>query len=130
MLAAVYRTDTGALHSVGELTEQDVAALPAEFAASEIGGPTDGQVWDAQARAFVPDPMGPKLTRVEFASRFTAEEYVAISESTDVNIRFFLERLRLAEEVQPGHALVKMALGYMTMIGLLTPERAAEIGAL
>jgi hypothetical protein len=97
--AAVYNATTGALHSLGELTAAEVAALPAPLVAAVLPGRPEGVIWDTATRAFVAEPARTRLTRMEFIERFTADEYEAIAASENKNVRFFMEKLRLAEEI-------------------------------
>ncbi len=66
----------------------------------------------------------------EFVDRFTAEEFAAAVDSADKLVRKLIFRLRVRQEpLSLGSDTVKMGLAYMASIGMLTKERAADIGA-
>ena len=106
-----------------ELTARGLTKVPLD---AEPGH----RVWDAATRSFVDPPPAPTvLTRLEFVWRFQPAEFMAIKNSLDPNIQFFLYQLESAQEVHPAHPTVQQGLAYLVSIGLLTAERAAQIGA-
>ena len=79
--------------------------------------------------ATVPASAGALLAPDEFVDRFTAEEFVAIAASADPLVRKLVFRLRTRQApLDLASATVQQGLGYMAAIGLLSAERAAEIG--
>lgn len=71
------------------------------------------------------------LTRLEFLRRFTVQERVAARglAATDPVVFDFLDLLSAALNVVPTDSDVQMGLGYLVSVGVLTAERAREIGA-
>ena len=76
-----------------------------------------------------PAAIGPPepITKLAFLRRFTAEERIAIRASVDPVIVDFMALLDLASEVRLDDPDTLVALGYLTCIGLLAPERADTI---
>ena len=79
-----------------------------------------------------PEPDA-KIPRDDFISRFTPQEWLAGQNRalTDANLSFALALLMGKPDgmVALTSPRVTQALGYMATIGILTPKRAAEIGA-
>ena len=71
------------------------------------------------------------LTRLEFLRRFTVQERVAARTlaATDPVVYDFLDLLSAALNVVPTDPDVQMGLGYLVSVGVLTADRAREIGA-
>jgi len=71
------------------------------------------------------------LTHLQFMTRFTMEERVAIraASKTDPLIDDFLELLKISDYIYPTHAMTQAGLAYMVSQNLLTAERAAEVGS-
>lgn len=70
------------------------------------------------------------LTPDQFVDRFTAAEFAAADDSQDANVRKLMFRLRVRRDpLDLASATVQQGLAYMAGLGLLTPERAAAIGA-
>lgn len=66
----------------------------------------------------------------EFVDLFTPAEFVAIEASADPIVRKLVFRLRTRQApLDLASATVQQGIGYMASIGLLTPQRAAVIGA-
>jgi hypothetical protein len=78
------------------------------------------------------DPRPPEaawVTEYQFKARLTADERIAIraAAQTDPYVEDFLDLLASADEVNLRDQLVINAVGYLTMQGLLTEERAGEV---
>jgi hypothetical protein len=94
------------------------AALSADEAEAALNAAT---VQSAGAATLKPD---------EFVDLFTPAEFVAVTDSADPIIRKLVFRLRTRQEpLDLASATVQQGLGYMAAIGLLTPQRATQIGA-
>jgi hypothetical protein len=79
--------------------------------------------------ATVPSAGASMLMPDEFVDLFTPAEFVAIEGSADAIIRKLVFRLRTRQErLDIAGTSVQGGLAYMAAIGLLTAERAAEIG--
>jgi hypothetical protein len=66
----------------------------------------------------------------EFVDLFTAAEFVAVEDSPDPRVRKLVFRLRTRQApLDMNSPTVQQGLAHMAAIGLLTPERAAAIGA-
>ena len=71
------------------------------------------------------------LTHLQFMTRFTMAERLAIraAAKADPVIDDFLELLSISDYVYPTHPMTQAGLQYMVSQGLLTEERASEVGA-
>jgi hypothetical protein len=70
------------------------------------------------------------LAADEFVARFTPAEFVAAHASADAVVQQMLFELATRRDpMSVASERVQRGLGYMAHIGLLTVERAAEIGA-
>jgi len=71
------------------------------------------------------------LTHLQFMTRFTMEERVAIraAAKTDPVIDDFLELLEISDYIYPAHEMTLAGLQYMVSQNLLTSERAVEVGS-
>lgn len=68
-----------------------------------------------------------EITRLEFMSRFTTEERIAIRESTDPLIFDAMELLKVAENISISDQRTVMLINYMVSVGLISSSRAKEI---
>ena len=69
------------------------------------------------------------ITRKAFLDRFTYAEIAAIKTSTDSNVVAYLYKFEQSESVDLSLPEVFQGLQYLASIGLLSPERPAEIVA-
>ena len=71
------------------------------------------------------------LSRVDFMRRMTVEERVAVRQRAEVDPYAFdfLDLLRSSVNVNLTDLDVQRGLGYLVMVGVLTADRAREIGA-
>ena len=118
------------LVSTGEVVA-DAATLAAQgLSAITLAADPTGQVWNPSTKTFSAPPAKlnsyPKLT---FIQRFTAAEFMALKQSTDVNVQFFLYQVENTNTVTPQDPTVQAGLNYIVSVGLLTAARAAVIGA-
>lgn len=89
-----------------------------------------GWLWNGDSFAQpAPDPASPVMSRLAFMRRFTMQERIAIRAAvpTDPVLADVNALLELAQEVSLDDPDTQMAIGYMTQLGILTAERAAEI---
>lgn len=100
-------------------------ALP-EGSTVGIGDIYDGFGGFAKAAPPIPSPIMSKLT---FMRRFTTEERIAIRQAALQNVILAdaQELLSLALEIDLNDPDTVNTIGYMIMLGLLTPERGTEI---
>lgn len=121
---------SGVLVSTGTVIADAEQLAANGLTAIKIDGPPGDREWDVATRAFrAPAPAPTVLSRLGFVQRFTASEFMAIKNSHDVNVQFFLYQLENAETVMPSHTIVQQGIAYLTGLGLLTSERATLIGA-
>lgn len=93
-------------------------------------GLDDDAAAEALNAATVPTDGVSMLAPDEFVDLFTPAEFVVIEGSADPIIRKLVFRLRTRQApMDLASVTVRQALGYMAATGLLTAERAAEIGA-
>lgn len=120
---------SGALVSTGtviadeaELAARGLRALPIDI------DPT-GKVWDETALTFI-DPPAPTVTlpRMDFIQRFTALEFMAVRKSDDPMVQFLFYQLDRTDHVQVSSHAIQEGLQYLVGVGILTAQRAAEIG--
>ena len=126
---AVYEIATGTLRSTGSRIADP---LPDGLANKEYTDRPSGFDWNTETQDFdIPRPVPPTvLTPAEFMNLFTLNEDVAIETAAqnDAMIRVFLRRVQNNPTIRMDNELVTQGLGYLTQLGILTPERAAEIG--
>lgn len=63
----------------------------------------------------------------DFVLRFTGAEFSAITGSADPNVSAILATLRARDSVRLGSVDAVNGIGYLVSVGLLTPERGAEV---
>lgn len=117
-LAARYRVEAGKVVDAypGKTDEEVLAAIEAEQA--------------AQTASATP-PVEPTrvITKLAFMNRFTMEELAAIytAAKTEVMVEVFLEKLKLAEEVNLADAQTIGGLQALAASALLTEARVQEV---
>lgn len=82
--------------------------------------------WSPSSLAFVKNSIR-ALSRLEFLTRFTMEERIAARSSSDPIIKDMLSLIDLAEFINLDDPTTSQAIGYLGMVGILTPERVTEI---
>lgn len=129
MWHALYEIGTGRLVSSGSIL---ASSIPDGMAVKTFSSPPT-MLWNEATLEFDMEIPAPKasLTPLEFLQRFTVYERVAIRSAAkaDPIIEDFLDMINAASGIEGGHPLLVQGLGYMILQGLVTPERAAEIGA-
>lgn len=120
----------GSLLSVGTVLGDQASYTARHLSVITLDRDPNGKVWDAPSKSFkdAPPPQNTYAT-VDWVSRFTAAEYKAFRTSTDENIEFFMYLLDHSPTVTPQGEQVQQGLAYAAQIGLLTPDRAAALGA-
>jgi len=114
--------------------------LAARYAVDEAGalvdrfpGKTDEEVLAeiaAQQQAAAPDkPVSRPISKLEFMERFTDEELAAIyaAAKTDVRVEVWMDKLKLASEVDLTDARTRAGVEALEALGLIAQGRAAEI---
>lgn len=124
---AVYEAGTGRLRSTGTVLADP---LPEGLAAKEFAARPDGMDWNTETLDFdIPRPVPARtVTAVEFMQLFTVQERIAIRQAGDPVLDDFLDMVRVAGTISMDHQMVVQGLGYLVQQGLITAERAAEIG--
>lgn len=131
MWYAVYRSDSGALVSVGTVLADP---LPEGLEVREYADWPVG-AWDAETRSFVIQPPPPVvLSRIDFVRRFEVAEREALKEmllnGTAVQKRrvgAFVDYLGYSDEVSLGDSYIIDSVGLMEAVGLIGPGRADEV---
>jgi len=127
MWYAVYETETGRLRSSGSVIADP---MPKGLSVKEFKvRPTDLQ-WNPETLDFDVERVVPRkpISPLEFMRLFTVQERVAIRTAGDPVLDDFLDMVRVAGSVLMDDPMVVQGLAYLQVQGLLTPERAAEIG--
>ena len=120
----------GNLVSTGTTVADLTTLSEAGLSAIQLPGDPTGQVWSPSTQTFSPAPPKPTVLSVwQFVQRFTANEFAEIEASADPMVRQFLLMLTVAQSITPSDAVVQGGLQFLVMAGLITPARAATIGA-
>lgn len=82
-------------------------------------------VWNPSYLRF--DHITTQLTRLEFLTRFTASERIAIRASANPNVIDFMELLNLATYVDVGDQTTIDGVNYLASQNLIAAGRVAEI---
>mgnify|MGYP005863190523 CR=1 FL=1 len=127
MWYAVYDTATGELKSAGSVVADP---LPSGLASKEYAERPHGLGWNPETLDFdVPRPTpATELSPVEFMQLFTVSERIEIKGAGDPVIDDFFDLVRVAGTIRMDHPMVEQGLKYLVRRGILTTERATEIG--
>ena len=112
------------------LTTIDGTSPPPGFISVRINGdlPPDLTWWNKDAMNFTPPVPNEKIvTKLQFLTLFTTEERIAIRNSVDPIVVDFMEMLQMAENIDLYNSTTQQGIGYLSMIGLIAPERVSEI---
>lgn len=123
---ALYEIATGQLKGASRLPIDN--PRPNEWAVKEVEGPH--RVWNTETLQFDDFPTKPKpLTPLEFLRRFTLLEVAGIIEASKTNsiIAAVEKYFNAADEVFLDDPLTVQGVTTYKDLGLLTPERAAQI---
>lgn len=82
-------------------------------------------VWDTDLLDFKQKSV--QLTKLEFLSRFTMEERIAMRSSTDPILADIVKLVEIAEFIDLGDPQTQQSVGYLGMIGILSPTRVTEV---
>jgi hypothetical protein len=133
MIYALVETATGKLLS----WTRSAAGLPDAttrtakgWTIAEIADGDPSGIWNPEALRWDPRVAEPvMITEYQFKAKLTADERIGIraAAETDPYVADFLDLLASADEVNLRDELVIGAVGYLTMRGLLTEERAAAV---
>jgi hypothetical protein len=85
--------------------------------------------WNSGLLKFEPRVSDRILTKLQFMNRFTATERIAVRELAKTNLMIddFMQLLALAEEVNLDDITTQQAIGYLTQLGIFTPDRMTAI---
>jgi hypothetical protein len=129
---AVYDATTGRLFSLGSVLPEK---LPDGLVAVEAPADRSKLDWDPETRDWVPRPptLKTRYSKLEFRSRFTLEEQVALDLASigatvpAATLRVILASWAAADFINLDDPRVAQGIGLIAQSGLLTPARAAEI---
>jgi hypothetical protein len=123
MAYTVLYTDEGL---VG-ITNGPVQALPgvSYLTLDEAAPDLNTHVWDNDTRAFY--RVATQLSKREFLARFTMEERGAIRSSTNGIVADLMFLLDAATYVDLTDPTLQQGVGYLSVVGLIAPERVAVI---
>lgn len=68
-----------------------------------------------------------KLTKLEFMSRFTTEERIAVQTSNDPVLKDAMNLVQMAEFIDVTDQRTQQLVGYLAMTGVITNQRVVEI---
>lgn len=112
---------------VGVTNENTWVSLPG-ISVKQVDEPVpdlNKSVWNPSYLQF--DPINVQLTRLEFLTRFTASERIAIRASTDPIVVDFMELLNLATYVDVGDQNTIDGVNYLASQNLIAAGRVSEI---
>lgn len=121
----LYTSDTQEL--VGVSNEPTWVPLPG-VSVKQVNEPVpdlNKTVWNPSTLTF--DHITTQLTRLEFLTRFTAAERIAIRASTDPVVIDFMELLNLATYIDVGDQNTIDGVNYLASQNLIAANRVAEI---
>lgn len=126
---AVFDGD-GNLVSSGTVVADDAALAAAGYSKVVLSEDPTGKVWNPSEGQFEPPPAPPiYMPTWEWIQRFTPEEYAAIKNSADPAVSMFLLMLTTTSQLNIALPVVQNGLSYLVSQGILSGDRAAEIGA-
>lgn len=83
-------------------------------------------VWNPETLTL--DPMsGATVTRMEFMSRFTPAERIAVRTSTDPMAADIMNLIEVAEFIDPKDPRTTQAIQYLASVGLIPANRVEEV---
>ena len=126
MYYITYKTDTGELVGVSPEDPPSIEGFTKLSYGDSVPN-LDNLIWDKNQTKFVSDPRNPVITKLQFLSRFTMQERLAIRASTDPVVQDIMNLLNLATEVNVTDQQTMMGVGYLAMVGLIDNLRVAEI---
>jgi len=83
-------------------------------------------VWDIENQVLI-EQETPKLTQLDFMSRFSTAERIAVQASSDPVLKDAMMLLQMAEFIDITDQRTMMAVGYMAMTGVISNQRVEEI---
>jgi hypothetical protein len=120
----------GHLVSTGTVVADDATLASRGYTKQALDSNPTGRVWHPETGMFTDAPVPLKaIPTWEYISRFTAAEYADIEGSADAQVRMIMTMLLTTPTVRVGHPQIQASLGYLVSLGLITPQRAAVIGA-
>lgn len=123
---ALYETATGKLMGASALSIDN--PRPDIWTTKEVEGPH--RVWNTETLQFDDFPAKPKpLTPLEFLKRITVSELAGIIEASKTNsyVAAIKQLFDAAEEVLLTDDMTIAGINMYRDLGLITPERAAQI---
>lgn len=83
--------------------------------------------WQFDGQQVVGTSASKRITKLAMRNRFTFNELVAITSSTNPMVRVLMDNLATASFVDLSRADTTQGIGLLMQLGLLTPERGAVI---
>jgi hypothetical protein len=124
----VFEPSSGTLYG---LTTIDGYVPPDQYILESREGdlPKSISLWDTTSRSF--NSVNEAITKLQFLSRFTTEERIAIRQHamTDPVIDDFLKLLDISQEVDVKSEMTQQGLQYLVYKGIILANRVSEIGA-
>lgn len=133
MWYAVYEIATGELKSQGSVVAPDNVLSAKGWTKKEFTDPpASNMMWNPATLEFdLPAPAEiPTWTIADFLDKFTSAERVAIRAAAKTNdtLADRLEMIKLVGQFRADHPKLEPFLTYLVGQGLLTTQRATEIG--
>lgn len=107
----------------------DSSVLAAKGLAAVSGQPPLDQThaWDAATKSVKVLPNPTALSYGQFVALFTPAETVAILESSDAQVKQFVEQARGTLAINLSDPIVVGGIGYLVSLNLLTSQRANQV---
>lgn len=82
--------------------------------------------WCPNSKNFVPRNIR-TMSKLQFLNRFYPAERIAARNSDNVMVRDILAMLEIAEYINLDDIVTQQAVSYLSVAGILTPERLNEV---
>jgi hypothetical protein len=80
--------------------------------------------WEPSTLSFITTGV---LSKLEFLTKFTTQERIAIRASTNPIIIDFMDLLNMAENINLNDINTQNGVGYLAYVGIIEPTRVSEI---
>lgn len=82
-------------------------------------------IWDIDTLSLISNKA--VFSKLEFLSRFTMQERIAISMSTDPIVADIMKLFDAAEYIDTMNLQTQQGVGYLSYVGILTSQRVMEV---
>lgn len=82
-------------------------------------------IWDTDTLSLISNKA--VFSKLEFLSRFTMQERIAISMSTDPIVADIMKLFDAAEYIDTMNLQTQQGVGYLSYVGILTSQRVMEV---